>query len=307
MTQLGFHLIFWKWYLGGLARPEKLPSKDEFKTLLEQESARVCHWFPYVGSFSLHDSISLSEVSLWKKTGYSYDLHRVLMPFPRHLRFFTKFGDDFKGRFSPVEPTFVKARPINSGNPNWVLLPMDTHRHFQFPQDQVPWEQKKNMAVWRGAAYREKRKRFILGSAGVANADIGTVVETEGMRPFIKPRMSVAQQHQFKFIISLEGNDVATGLKWIMVSNSLCLMPKPNYETWFLEGTLRPGVHYVEIAADGADLEEKIAYYLDRPQEAQEIVRNAQRYVKPFKDPTWNLQLARAVAYRYFQVSGQLA
>lgn len=306
MSRLGFHVDFWKWYLSGLASARKPIDRQKLEELLTHEPTRIAYWLAMREPFALKSGVELSDISLLQKTGYSYDLHKILRPFPRHMRFCAKFGDNFKGKFTPLEPTFVKARGINTGNPNWVLLPLDTHRHFQFPRDHVTWEKKKNLAVWRGAAHRENRKRFIRGAASVACADIGTVIETEGMGPYMKPRMSIAEQQGFKFIISLEGNDVATGLKWIMSSNSLCMMPKPTYETWFMEGTLESGIHYAALAPDGSDLEEKIAYYLDNPHEAQAIIHNAQQYVTPFKNPAWNLLLGQAVAYRYFQLSGQL-
>ena len=56
--------------------------------------------------------------------------------------------------------------------------------------------------------------------------------------------------------MSLEGIDVATNLKWIMSSNSLCFSPKLRYETWFMEGKLVPGVHFVEVRDDFDDLAE---------------------------------------------------
>ena len=61
----------------------------------------------------------------------------------------------------------------------------------------------------------------------------------------------------YKFIVALEGNDVASNPKWIMFSNSVAVMPKPRFETWFMEGRLIPNYHYVEIRDDYADLTEK--------------------------------------------------
>lgn len=306
MGRYKFHVIFWKWYLAKAISPRGALPLERFNELLSQESDRIRYWLPLKEAFALSQAHRLSDVSLFRQTGYSYDLHKILQPFPAWMRFCSKFGDDFKGRFTPSAPTFVKARKINSGDPNWVLLPLDTYRHFQFPDDHIQWAQKKDMAVWRGAAHREKRKIFVRGAAGASRADVGTVTETQGMAPYIRPRMSIIDQQQFKFIISLEGNDVATGLKWIMNSNSLCMMPKPTFETWLMEGTLRPGVHYAEIAPDGSDLDDMISFYLDNPLKAQEIIHHAKQYLQPFKNPTWNLELAQTVAYRYFQLSGQL-
>ena len=38
-----------------------------------------------------------------------------------------------------------------------------------------------------------------------------------------------------KFILCIEGNDVASNLKWVMSSNSVAVMPKPKFESWFME------------------------------------------------------------------------
>jgi len=72
--------------------------------------------------------------------------------------------------------------------------------------------------------------------------------------------MTIDEQLEYKFILSLEGNDVATNLKWIMSSNSLAFMPRPKYETWFMEGNLVPNHHYILIKDDYSDLEERLKY-----------------------------------------------
>ncbi|TOQ08578.1 glycosyl transferase family 90, partial [Vibrio parahaemolyticus] len=74
-------------------------------------------------------------------------------------------------------------------------------------------------------------------------------------------------------ILSLEGMDVATNLKWIMSSNSLCFTPKLRYETWFMEGKLKAGVHFVQVKDDFSDLDEKMDYYLEHPDKAEEIIQ----------------------------------
>ncbi len=50
-------------------------------------------------------------------------------------------------------------------------------------------------------------------------------------------------------------------------------MPKPRFETWFMEGLLRPGIHYVEVKGDYSDLEDKILYYSSNSKEAEEIIQ----------------------------------
>ena len=53
--------------------------------------------------------------------------------------------------------------------------------------------------------------------------------------PWQKKFLSVKKQLQYKFIFCPEGNDVATNLKWVLSSNSSGMMPKPKFETWFME------------------------------------------------------------------------
>ena len=69
--------------------------------------------------------------------------------------------------------------------------------------------------------------------------------------------------------MALEGNDVASNLKWVMSSNSIAVMPRPTCETWFMEGKLIPNYHYIEIKPDYSDLPEKLQYYIDHPEEAK--------------------------------------
>ena len=43
----------------------------------------------------------------------------------------------------------------------------------------------------------------------------------------MRPKEPMKEQLTYKMLISVEGNDVATGLKWNLLSNSVVLMPPP--------------------------------------------------------------------------------
>ena len=86
-----------------------------------------------------------------------------------------------------------------------------------------------------------------------------------------KPKVLLKAHLPYKFILSLEGNDVASNLKWVMSSNSVAVMPKPKFETWFMEGTLKPNVHYIEIADDYSDVEEKLKYSILTPSKPKKL------------------------------------
>ena len=118
--------------------------------------------------------------------------------------------------------------------------------------------------------------------------------------------MSINEQLQYKFILSIEGNDVATNTKWIMSSNSLCFMTKPKFETWFMEGRLKPNYHYVLVKDDYSDLEEKVQYYISNPAEAKNIISNANKYTAQFLDKKSEDWLNLKVLESYFKLSGQM-
>ena len=116
--------------------------------------------------------------------------------------------------------------------------------------------------------------------------------------------MTLFEHLDYKFVICLEGNDVASNLKWVMSSNSLAVMPRPTCETWFMEGRLIPNVHYVEIKPDYSDLRERLQYYIEHPEEAEAIIKNANEYVAQFKDNKREKLISLLVVDKYFRMTG---
>ncbi|GAA0758432.1 glycosyl transferase family 90 [Psychroflexus lacisalsi] len=123
---------------------------------------------------------------------------------------------------------------------------------------------------------------------------------------WIVSRMTIEEQLNYKFILSLEGNDVASNLKWVMSSNSLAVMPKPKFETWFIEGKLIPNFHYILIKDDYSDLEECLNYYIQNPEEALQINENAKAYVAQFQNKFNEDLLSLLVMKKYFKKTKQL-
>ena len=102
-------------------------------------------------------------------------------------------------------------------------------------------------------------------------------------------------------MLAHERIDVATNLKWIMSSNSLAVMPKPTYETWYMEGKLMPNYHYVEIKHDYSDLKEKMQYYSSHPEEAKKIIKNANEWYNQFIDKKRERLISLLVLDKYFK------
>lgn len=247
---------------------------------------------------------TISQVRHGGRTTYYYDLQRILRYFPTNLRLHYLFGDI---REIPPVPTVVKSRPISADNHNSILMKLDQVRHFHFRKDPLPFRAKQDIIVWRGKTFnRANRVNCIQTYHATPGCDIGDSNPKSQGTVGWKPFMTVADQLKHKFILSLEGNDVATNLKWIFASNSLCFTPKLRFETWFMEGRLVAGQHYVELRDDLADMLEKCEHYRTHPEEAESIIANAQAHMRQFLDPHRELLLGLLVMDGYFRRSGQL-
>ena len=90
-----------------------------------------------------------------------------------------------------------------------------------------------------------------------------------------------------------------------MSSNSVAVMPKPKFESWFMEATLIPNFHYIEIKDDYSDLNDKLEYYISNLDELKEISLNANNYVNQFKDEKDEKIISLLVMEKFFSLSGQ--
>ncbi|WP_423840109.1 glycosyl transferase family 90 [Vibrio mytili] len=234
------------------------------------------------------------------KSAYFYDLKQYLHYFPKHLKFAYYFGDHVKVE---SQPTLYKARPTQGDNSTSVLFKLDKMRHFRFIEDNVEYADKKDMAVFRGAVKQKHRIRFMQAMFGHPLVDAGQSNPSKDHPEWQQPFMSVDDQLQYKFIICLEGNDVASNLKWVMSSNSIAITPKMKFETWFMEGSLKPGVHYIEVKEDWSDFEEKVNYYLQNPDKAENILNNAHEHVAQFQNKDMEDLVCIKTLEKYFSVT----
>lgn len=249
--------------------------------------------------------VRLGDLSIGRATAsdklYTIDLLDHARGFGPELRVAPLFGDI---THVPDYPSLVKSRPIAGDATNSILMPLDVLRHFNFPRDPRPWSEKRPVAVWRGQLNGQKPRIAAVRRYAASNRhDIGQNEAAPDLPP-PKRWLSITEQLEHRYILSLEGNDVATNLKWIMASNSVALAPQHKFETWFMEGRLVPGVHYVEIRADLADLDERVDWCEANPEAVQRIVANAQAWTRQFRDPRREAQVAALVLQRYAEMTG---
>lgn len=278
-----------------------------FKTLApeiqEEVKARVSYYNRLTRPFSSSGlPFETGSFSKGKSTSYHIDFKPLLNCFPPGLPFAVLFGDICH---VPDRPSFVKSRPVSPepDNANSVLLKLNRARHYYTYPDKLQFRDKRKKAVWRGSSHRPKRLEFVKALYDKPWCNVGDVHRKSLGRPYHKEFMSVPRQLEYRYILSVEGNDVATNLKWIMASNSLCMMCRPEFETWFMEGLLRPGVHYVELEPDYSDLREKMEYYDRHPEEAEQIISRAKAHSARFSNPALEKLISLMVMQKYFELA----
>lgn len=270
---------------------------------------RVRYYNKLTRPVPIHDATTVDNYAfpLFKRkrhTTYFLDLYETLRYFPPQSSFRYLFGDVTS---VPVEPSFVKSRPIDENNQNSVLLKLNKRRHFRFVKDKLSFAQKKDMLVSRTSWAKASSQRTLLNSLflyhPMCNVGKTTTEENEDFPESVKGFLTIPQQLEYKFIACIEGTDVATNLKWVMSSNSVAVMPQPHFETWYMEGTLKADYHYIEVQQDFSDLIDKIKFYGSHPEEAQAIIHHAHEHIAQFRDKTVERVAQLLVAQKYFEMT----
>ena len=253
------------------------------------------------------EAVSIGNQPMIHPKVYYFDAMETARYFDQRMRWIVKPGD--VADLQPV-PTIVKSRPIEDNNDCSVLLKLNRVRHFLFVDDQKTWRDKKNIAIFRGDVGNPKdgnvkpnRKLFMERWFGHPIIDAASSDRIEEHPEWQQEKMTIAEHLNYKFIMSLEGNDVASNLKWVMSSNSIAVTPRLTCETWFMEGTLIPNYHYIEVKDDFSDLEERLNYYIAHPEEAEAIIRHAHEFVAQFKDQKREKLISLLVLKKYFDIT----
>ena len=237
---------------------------------------------------------------------YYFDAMEYARYFDQSLRWILDPGD--KPYVAP-EPSIVKNRPLADNNDNSVILNLDKVRHFLFVDDKKAWADKKDAAIFRGDLGPRKENRSVFmrlfADGQSPMVDAASTNRWEEHPEWQSQKLTIGEHLDYKFVMSLEGNDVASNLKWVMSSNSIAVTPRLTCETWFMEGKLIPNYHFIEVKDDFSDLEERLAYYIAHPDEAEAIIRHAHEYVDQFRDKQREKLISLLVLDKYFRMTGQ--
>ncbi|GEM57787.1 glycosyltransferase [Flavobacterium columnare] len=307
----------WKYYLGNILLNivPKFIFRSQYPKLIIDFNTRpdkdyILERVNYYNKLNKNNSLPPNAKRLKdnkiEKAGsvYYYDTEFITRYFNPSLKFFSCYGDI---THIPNEPSILKSRPILGNNQNSILLNLDKVRHFIFLKDGKTFDKKINKIIFRGKIIgKQQRIDFMNKFFSNPLFDLGDVSKNVTKKEWKVPKKTLWEHLDYKFIMALEGNDVASNLKWVMSSNSIAVMPKPTYETWFMEGKLIPDFHYIEVNADFSNLEEKINYYIENPSEANQIIKNANTYCKQFYDSKREKIIGLLVMKKYFEKTNQI-
>jgi Glycosyl transferase family 90 len=246
--------------------------------------------------------ISNPDVPHFKKIRYALsnkDLDRLV----RRPVLYTDQDDEAQSS-SACDASPRRRPPTGMDHLQPILWLLNEDRHFEYTKRlrryDRPWKGKQDRAVFRGMltglkydpadeagyiCYQLLRCRLVQEYYHSTLVD-ARLTDTMGKVPEMLHGMNLTGDHlwkedllAYKGIIVLEGNDVASGLKWAMVSNSVVLMPPPTFTSWMMEELLEPWVHYIPLAPDLSDLEEKVLWMIGHDAEAQRISRRARLWI----------------------------
>jgi hypothetical protein len=278
----------------------------------EKKSALLRHYFdrPVLSIKSFDNNYCIYDK-------YFEDLNNYIKEYQKKnykehdIKFVFMFGDNT----SPKKiPCFVKAKCLNS-NDYSVLLKLNTSRHIgmlpSIKTYDIPFHCKINKVIWRGSGTgmsNLQRFELVKKFQNTTNPMIDikftnfpqNIPKNYSANDFkIAQHVDIKTLLQYKFLISIEGNDVSTNLKWILLSNSVVLQPIPKKCSWFMEDMLIPFKHFIPLKDDFSDLEDKLQWCMKNLDKCQQIATNATVYMENFLDEENEKYITTEVIKKY--------
>ena len=200
-------------------------------------------------------------------------------------------------------PVICKSRPVLRKNSYAsIIWPLNTRRHYsQLEQleemwhmktkrsfKEVEWKDKGSKVFWRGTTTGDRAyllKRWIHYDPNVIDIAFTNIVHHDGFlgnyleSHYKRRKADMVEMMNYKYLLSVEGNDVATGLKWMLYSNSVVLMSPPTVSSWAMEDLLLPFVHYIPLADDYSNLVEMLRWAEEHQDACQVISKRATDFI----------------------------
>jgi hypothetical protein len=102
-----------------------------------------------------------------------------------------------------------------------------------------------------------------------------------------------------KFLLIVQGNDLASQFYWTLASNSVPFMAEPTVESWLMESLVVPWKHYVPVQPDFSDLVDRVQWAISNPREAEIIAAAGRDYMMEFRDADREQRIRSTVLHAY--------
>ncbi len=156
-------------------------------------------------------------------------------------------------------------------------------------QFDIPWENKKELAFWRGGFTKKNRTKLCqlsIDHPDYLNARlVGDSKDPEWQKQceesgYLGSRCSWSEFLEHKYLPYMDGvMCAAPALQWRLLSHSLTFKPDSEEIQWFYRA-IHPNVHYVPVKNDLSDLPEKIDWAKGHDESARKIVERANEFAE---------------------------
>ena len=180
---------------------------------------------------------------------------------------------------------------------------VDNPRTYKYNFEKV-WEEKKNIAVFRGGSTgcgvaidtNMRLKVAYLSSLPENNQFLDAGITKWNLRPRkimtskyletiekdklpfgLVEQLTPEQQSEYKYIINIDGHVSAFRLSLELNMGSVVLLVTSNWKIWFFK-FLVPYVHYVPVKADLSDLIDQIKWCQNNDEKCKEISENSRKF-----------------------------
>jgi len=185
----------------------------------------------------------------------------------------------------------------NAYRPKFLLLPLDddafqcgVYEHLSDTITRPRWEDRIPRVYWRGIASGNPgdnvRTQTVLRLWNHPHANVKLLVPHQNdvrSGPLVDvtntelydARQPVQEFVNHKYNLVLDGACIASSLQWAFASGSVPILVTHPGNDWWFKRYLEPMKHYVPVAYDLSDLEERIDWLITHDEEARAIAENA--------------------------------
>ena len=207
-----------------------------------------------------------------------------------------KLENNFKNKIIFAFSKFIHDNTICF--PDYVYLQSNGYKdNIKLIDDNfINWNDKKNMCIWRGSRLndvfynfidyenRNLIKDYIKIDMNISFGPRNYFIDLYNKSKFNNINYnseytSIKDQIKYKYILDIDGwSNTWDATFWKLYSGSVLLKQKSIWKQWYYD-KLVEYVHFIPIANDFSDLNEKIQWCIDNDDKCKEISENSRKFV----------------------------